>query len=240
MRIAVLGGTGRTGLLLIRELLRRDHEISVLVRDATKMSDLAQQVEVHTGDSRNRADLDRLVADADAVVSTLGPTAKEGSLHTDTARALVAAMEAAGVGRFVGVSGAGIDVPGDEKSLSAKVISKIIQTVGGEVVKDKPAEYAVYAATDLDWTLVRPPRLVEGEPPDVSNTTPTARRNPPKSPAPTSPPSSPTRSSKTATRARHLSWPPREAHRNSSPANSCASVPLGSGLARVAFARAPA
>lgn len=164
MRIAVLGGTGRTGLLLIRELLRRDHEISVLVRDATKMSDLAQQVEVHTGDSRNRADLDRLVADADAVVSTLGPTAKEGSLHTDTARALVAAMEAAGVGRFVGVSGAGIDVPGDEKSLSAKVISKIIQTVGGEVVKDKPAEYAVYAATDLDWTLVRPPRLVEGEP----------------------------------------------------------------------------
>lgn len=164
MRIAVLGGTGRTGLLLIRELLRRDHEISVLVRDATKMSDLAQQVEVHTGDSRNRADLDRLVADADAVVSTLGPTAKEGSLHTDTARALVAAMEAAGVGRFVGVSGAGIDVPGDEKSLSAKVISKIIQTVGGEVVKDKPAEYAVYAATDLDWTLVRPPRIVEGEP----------------------------------------------------------------------------
>lgn len=164
MRIAVLGGTGRTGLLLIRELLRRDHDISVLVRDASKLSDLAQQVEIYTGDSRNRADLDRLVADADAVVSTLGPTAKEGSLHTDTARALVAAMDAAVVRRFVGVSGAGIDVPGDEKSLSAKLISKIIQTVGGEVVKDKPAEYAVYAASDLDWTLVRPPRLVEGKP----------------------------------------------------------------------------
>lgn len=164
MRIAVLGGTGRTGLLLIRELLRRDHDISVLVRDATKLSDLAPQVEIYTGDSRNRADLDRLVADADAVVSTLGPTAKEGSLHTDTARALVAAMDAAVVRRFVGVSGAGIDVPGDEKSLSAKLISKIIHTVGGEVVKDKPAEYAVYAASDLDWTLVRPPRLVEGEP----------------------------------------------------------------------------
>lgn len=164
MRIAVLGGTGRTGLWLIRELLRRGHAVSVLVRDATKLADLAQQVEVLTGDSRNRADLDRLVADADAVVSTLGPTAKEGSLHTDTARALVAALDAAGVGRFVGVSGAGIDLPGDEKSLSAKLISKIIQTLGGELVKDKPAEYEVYAASDVDWTLVRPPRLVDGEP----------------------------------------------------------------------------
>jgi putative NADH-flavin reductase len=164
MRIAVLGGTGRTGLWLIRELLRRDHAVSALVRDPTKLGDLAPQGEVLTGDSRNRADLDRLVANADAVVSTLGPTAKEGSLHADTARALVAAMEAAGVGRFVGVSGAGIDVPGDEKSLSAKVISKLIQTLGGEVVKDKPAEYEVYAASDLDWTLVRPPRLVDGEP----------------------------------------------------------------------------
>ena len=32
------------------------------------------------------------------------------------------------------------------------------------MVKDKPAEYAVYAASDLEWTLVRPPRLVDGDP----------------------------------------------------------------------------
>ncbi|MGC1207170.1 MAG: NAD(P)H-binding protein [Ornithinimicrobium sp.] len=163
MKIAVLGSTGRSGMLLVRELLRRDHAVSVLVRNPTKLGDLAPQVQVHVGDSRNRTDLDRLVADVDAVVSTLGPAAKEASLHTDTALALVAAMDAAGVERFVGVSGAGIDVPGDEKSWSAKVISKLIQTFGGEVVKDKPAEYEVYAASDLDWTLARPPRLVNGE-----------------------------------------------------------------------------
>lgn len=136
----------------------------MLVRDPTKLNDLSGRVEVVTGDSRTRADLDALVADADAVVSALGPTAKEGSLHTDTATALVEAMHAAEMTRFVGVSGAGIDVPGDQKSMSAKLISRAIQTLGGEVVKDKPAEYAVYAASDLDWTLVRPPRLVDGDP----------------------------------------------------------------------------
>ena len=84
-------------------------------------------------------------------------------LVRDTATVLVEAMHAARVHRFVGVSGAGIDVPGDQKSLSAKAISTAIQTLGGKVVKDKPAEHAVYAASDLDWTLVRPPRLVDGE-----------------------------------------------------------------------------
>ncbi len=42
------------------------------------------------------------------------------------------------------------------------MISKLIQTLGGAVVKDKPAEYEVFAASDLDWTLVRPPRLQDG------------------------------------------------------------------------------
>lgn len=164
MKIAVIGATGRTGRILVSELLDRGQAVTVLARNPAKVDDLTGRVEVVTGDSRNRADLDRLVAGAHAVASALGPTAKEPNLHTETATALVAAMGAAGVSRFVGISGAGIDVPGDEKSLSAKLISRAIQTVGGDVVKDKPAEYAVFAASDLDWTLVRPPRLVDGGP----------------------------------------------------------------------------
>ena len=163
MKIAVIGATGRTGRPLVGELLRRGHAVTVLVRDPANLGDLAEHVQVVTGDSRTRADLDRLVAGTDAVVSALGPTAKEASLHTDTATVLVKAMHAAGVHRFVGISGAGIDVPGDQKSFSAKVISQAIQTLGGEVVKDKPAEHAVYAASDLAWTLIRPPRLIDGD-----------------------------------------------------------------------------
>ena len=163
MKIAVIGATGRTGRPLVEELVRRGHTVVALVRDPARLGDLTQRVEVVIGDSCTPADLDGLVVGVDAVVSALGPTAKESSLHTDTAKALVASMGRAGVQRFVGVSGAGIDVPGDDKSLSARLVSKAIQTMGGDVVKDKLAEHDVYAASDLDWTLVRPPRLVGGE-----------------------------------------------------------------------------
>ncbi len=163
MIVAVLGATGRTGKPLVEALVRRGHHVRALVRDPAKLSAPGEHVTVVTGDSRDPEALAVLLEGADAVVSALGPTSREGDLHTRTAEALVEAMGSAGISRFVGVSGAGIDIPGDQKSTSGKVISRLIQTFGGDVVKDKPAEYLVYAASGLDWTLVRPPRLVDGD-----------------------------------------------------------------------------
>ena len=76
----------------------------------------------------------------------------------------IAAMAAAGVRRFVGVSGAGIDVPGDRKSRRDRAISWLVQRLGGAVPADKVAEHRLWAASDRDWTLVRPPRLNENHP----------------------------------------------------------------------------
>lgn len=162
MKVAVLGATGRTGRPLVAELLRRGHEVAVLVRDPARLGAESARVRVVTGSSRDEAALTELVTGVDAVVSALGPVAKDATLHQDTAAALVPVMQRAGVTRFIGVSGAGIDVPGDQKSPSAKVISAFIQRLGGAVVRDKPAEYAAWAASDRDWTLVRPPRLKDG------------------------------------------------------------------------------
>lgn len=161
MKVAVLGATGRTGRHVVAELVRRGHHVSVLVRDPAKPV-ASGDVRVVVGDCRDESALVDVVTGADAVVSALGPAEKEPTLHRDTAEALVRAMQKAGVRRFVGVSGAGIDVPGDRKSPSAKAISFLIQKLGGAVVADKPAEYRVWAASDRDWTLVRPPRLKDG------------------------------------------------------------------------------
>jgi len=76
-------------------------------------------VRVVVGSSTDPASIAGLLDGAHAVVSALGPTAKEADLHTRTARLLVQAMPAAGVTRFIGISGAGIDIPGDHKGTPA-------------------------------------------------------------------------------------------------------------------------
>lgn len=82
------------------------------------------------------------------------------------------------------VSGAGIVVPGDHKARMDQVTSWLIQTLGGDVVKNKPTEYAVWADFGLGWTLVRPPRLIEGQ--TTGRLEHDAPRVPPRSRVPTS------------------------------------------------------
>lgn len=162
MNITVLGATGRTGTPLVAELLRRGHTITALVRDPAKLGPVAARIRVVTGDSTDPEALRRALDGTEAVLSALGPTSKEPDLHTRTAQALITVMPTRGVRRFVGISGAGIDVPGDRKGTRDKIISRLIQRLGGAMAADKRGEYQTLAASDLDWTLVRPPRLVDG------------------------------------------------------------------------------
>ncbi|MGB8385133.1 MAG: NAD(P)H-binding protein [Dermatophilaceae bacterium] len=164
MKIAVLGATGRTGHYLVEELMRRGHDLTVLVRSPARLGPLAERVTVVEGSSTDSDALDRAVAGADAVVSALGPAGKQPRLHRETAAALIPTMQRHGIRRYVGVSGAGIDVPGDRKGIPDRLISGLVRRFGGEMANDKVIEYGLFAASDLDWTLVRPPRLRDGEP----------------------------------------------------------------------------
>lgn len=73
-----------------------------------------------------------------AVLSALGPVGKNRtSLHEETALALTAVMSAGGIRRFIGISAAGIDVPGDDEPLRDRVISQLIRRLGGRIAADK-------------------------------------------------------------------------------------------------------
>lgn len=160
VQVAVLGATGATGRLVVDELVHRGHSVVALTRTAQPAGPSA--VTGVTGDARDPGALDALVGGADAVVSALGPRRGDTTLHREVAPLLVAAMQRAGVRRFAGVSGAGIDVPGDRKSLRDRVVSVVVRRLGGQTVRDKALEWRTWADSDLDWTLVRAPRLVDG------------------------------------------------------------------------------
>lgn len=162
MRVAVLGATGATGRLLVDELMRRGHTVVALARAPDPGG--PEPVTWVAGDARDPGALSALVDGADAVVSALGPRRGDSTLHREVAPLLVAAMRDAGVRRFVGVSGAGIDVPGDRKSRRDRIVSALLQRLGGQTVRDKALERETWAASGLDWTLVRAPRLVDGPP----------------------------------------------------------------------------
>jgi len=104
-----------------------------------------------------RADLVApLLANNDAVISCLGQkSAADAHLLREAASATLEAMARAGVRRYLVVS-QGLLFPGRNP------VIRLLRLILARHVADSTAMERLVAASDTDWTIVRPPRLREG------------------------------------------------------------------------------
>ena len=165
MRVTVFGATGGIGRQVVDRALAAGHEVHALVRDPSKLT--LPDVSVTTGDLADGQAIDRAVEGSDAVIWAVGATqnkADQVELFETAARELVAAMKRHGVRRLVALSGAGITLDGERKPIWGRLMSGLVRLLVRHVVESKRREYLVFRESGLDWTLVRPPRVVEGRP----------------------------------------------------------------------------
>ena len=166
MRILLFGATGGIGSAFRDQAHDLGHELVLFVRDPDRLAPLREAETPIIGDIAQQSDVERaLDAGIEAVASALGPTtntADQASLFEGFARVLVAGMQARGVSRLVSISGAACVLPGERKTLGARVASAFVRLSVRHVVEAKQRELELIVASDLDWTLPRPPRVVPG------------------------------------------------------------------------------
>ena len=181
--LALLGGTGMVGGYLLRDALARGYDVRVLARTPAKLNALADQITIVQGDARDPAAIAALLRGSDVVISTLGPVKGDGeaarTINNTATRNVLRAMEGTGVSRYLVVSGAAVVMPGDQRDLLGWWIRTLARIGLSDALQDKQAEYALLAASDADWVLVRCP-LIDAQafrqPPMVSTLTPPAFR----------------------------------------------------------------
>uniref|UniRef100_A0A8C8WX36 NAD(P)-binding domain-containing protein n=1 Tax=Panthera leo TaxID=9689 RepID=A0A8C8WX36_PANLE len=72
-KIAIFGATGRTGLTTLAQAVEAGYEVTVLVRDASRLPpEGPQPAHVVVGDVLHAADVDKTVAGQDAIIVLLG------------------------------------------------------------------------------------------------------------------------------------------------------------------------
>lgn len=165
MRVTVFGATGRVGRHVVRAALAAGHEPTILSRSPGPAAD--DRVNVVRGDVGDLGAVRQALAGSDAVISALGPRSntRQDELALEAGmRNITHVMSEAGVSRLVALSGAGIQVPGDREPLVDRVVSRFVRVAARHVVGAKQREFAVFAATDLSWTAVRPAIVTGGEP----------------------------------------------------------------------------
>jgi putative NADH-flavin reductase len=161
MRVAVIGASGRTGRTTVARALAAGHDVVSVVRTAASAP---ADTTVEIADARDVAALTAAITGCDAIVSCLGHVAgaDDPSILHDGAVALLAAMSAANVRRLVAISAAGAFVQGDDP-LSRFVAKPLVARLFGAGFADTREMETVIRSSSVQWTLLRPSRLVPGE-----------------------------------------------------------------------------
>jgi putative NADH-flavin reductase len=171
MKLTIVAATGGIGRQLLEQAARAGHDVTAVVRDPAKLAEPVRAVRIDLA-SPDEAALASAVSGADAVLSGLGPRTIAGAgIASQGTRAVVQAMRSAGVRRIVVVSASPVGtVPSPSRPRPPRhdpgdgiVMRNLLAPLTKAAFRAHYADLALMEDGlrdgDLDWTVVRPPRL---------------------------------------------------------------------------------
>ncbi len=168
MRVLVVGATGGSGRAAVSALTARGHEVTALSRSASRLD--AAGVRGADGDATDPGTVDRIVADQDAVVVTLGisesalrvrlrgPAGTPPDVRSRGTRHVVDAMQRHGVRRLVVQTSFGVGPTRPLLPLATRVVFALLLA---PQIADTEQQSALVRASTLDWVEVQPVNLVD-------------------------------------------------------------------------------
>lgn len=158
-KIAVIGGTGKSGQYLVQNLLEKGYSLKLLLRHPENFILQNPFIEVVKGDARDETAIHTLIEGTDLVMSTLGQPKGEKSIFSDAAKNIISAMNHYGIRRYIVTTGLSVNTPFDHKNERIKMATGWMYENYPETTTDKQKEYELLQDSNLDWTLVRLPRI---------------------------------------------------------------------------------
>ncbi len=153
--VVVVGATGRTGRLIVEELVSRGFQVRAVVRSVTGASFLRREgVEVVEGDLTSVSSLSRVMEGAHYAISALGskkPFSKRENYSVDNMgnQNVARAAQAQGIRHLVVVSSIGV---GD----SRRAIPFFFRLLMGPVLRMKEKSEEFIRTCGIPYTIIRP------------------------------------------------------------------------------------
>lgn len=162
MRVLIVGATGGTGRQLVAQAIERGHLVTALVRNPAGLEIRHPRLRVVRGNVLDAASLKEVMDGQEAVVSALGHRQlfRPTRILSEGTRNLLAAMEAAGVNRFVCETALGIGQSAGRMGVYYTLF--VIPVILPFYFWDKTRQERVIAQSRADWIIVRPGALTDG------------------------------------------------------------------------------
>lgn len=154
-KVVLFGSTGNTGRAVLDYAIKQGYEVTVLVRDASRLPETPQPHRVVVGDVLKKEDVDKVVQGQDGVVVVLG-TRNELSPTTalsDGLKNILQSMSEQGVERI-------------SVCLSAFLLRERdkVPTVLVPLTEDHERMFQALKACDREWVAVCPGHIINEQP----------------------------------------------------------------------------
>jgi len=162
MNITIMGASSGIGLETVKRGLNRKHSITTLSRSEIKIEE-NKSLKMILGDATHKADVLNSIQNAEAIIVTLGTNKnmKATTLFSDFAKLIVEIHRENKINvPFIFVTGFGA---GESKNYVPWLVKLFLKYLLKDVYADKTKMEEIITDSDLNWTVVRPGRLLDKE-----------------------------------------------------------------------------
>ncbi len=161
IKVAVIGGTGKSGKYLVQQLINQKIHFKLLVRNPEHIPAGSPFMEVVHGNVAEMDAVRSLLYGCDVVISMLGMGVPNSApdIFSQSTTHVLQAMHEYKLARYVVITGLNVDTPFDKKSVKVQQGTTWMKTNYPKSSADKQKEYELLAASEVDWTLVRLPLI---------------------------------------------------------------------------------
>lgn len=155
MNITIIGASAGIGLETVKRALQRNHTVTTLSRSAINLPHDANLTTLK-GSATNKADLQKAIENADAVIVTLGTgkSMKPTTLYSDFGKLLVEIQQETNHQiPFIILTGFGAGESSAYLPFLAKIFFKLLLK---DVYADKTVMEEIITKSTLKWEIVRP------------------------------------------------------------------------------------
>jgi len=162
MKLIIFGSTGNTGRQVITQALEQGHEVTAVARSPEKLDQKHEKLQVIKGNVLDFASVERAIQGQDVVLCTLGlPPMDKSNLRANGTKNIIRAMEKTGVKRFICQSSDGVGDSRDTLPFLMKYL--IVPFMLRRAFADHEIQENYIKESQLDWIIVRPVALTDGE-----------------------------------------------------------------------------
>ncbi|MBK5447633.1 SDR family oxidoreductase [Bacillus sp. TH22] len=161
-KIAILGANGKAGKFIVNHALEKGYQAKILTRTSENMRITNENIETIIGDARDLSTIQELLKGCRAVINAVGQPKNEPYIFSTVMKHILKVMKEYEIKRYILISGGSLNVEGDQKGIVNKIGANLFQLFLPKMMRDKYKELEIIQSSDVDWTIVRLPFVIEG------------------------------------------------------------------------------